>query len=159
MDRATTHIGEPLYWQLVIPQSDNGETMRPRILILPHDSTLAFSVMTSLAFEYETLAGISASLDAGREAINNNPNLILIDMSRAGGTGLTLCQQIRQRSQVPIILMVSESDYELGIAALQVGADDFVTEYVHPVELSARIRTLLRRCYQQQASPQPYIAA
>jgi len=115
--------------------------------------------MTSLTFEYETLAGIPASGDIGQEAIKYNPNLILIDLSSMGGSGLTLCQQIRQRSQVPIMFMVSESNYEMGIAALQAGADDFVTEYIHPVELSARIRTLLRRCYQPNTSPMTYIAA
>ena len=155
----STYIGEKLCLPLAVNQINHRETMRPRILVLPHDSHVACSVMTSLAFEYETLAGIPASGDAGQEAIKYNPNLILIDLSSMGGSGLTLCQHIRQRSQVPIMLMGSEPNYEMGIAALQVGADDFVTEYIHPIELSARIRTLLRRCYQPNASPMTYVAA
>ncbi|MEL6114865.1 response regulator transcription factor [Photobacterium sp. SP02] len=73
------------------------------------------------------------------------PNLIILDIMMPGDDGLTLCRQIRQRSNVPIIMLTAVTDEIDRIAGLEIGADDYITKTFSPRELLARIKALLRR--------------
>ncbi|GAB6263027.1 response regulator [Photobacterium sp. R1] len=73
------------------------------------------------------------------------PNLIILDIMMPGDDGLTLCGQIRKRSNVPIIMLTAVTDEVDRIAGLEIGADDYITKTFSPRELLARIKALLRR--------------
>ncbi|MCM0148700.1 response regulator transcription factor [Photobacterium galatheae] len=73
------------------------------------------------------------------------PNLIILDIMMPGDDGLTLCGQIRKRSNVPIIMLTAVTDEVDRIAGLEIGADDYITKSFSPRELLARIKALLRR--------------
>jgi DNA-binding response OmpR family regulator len=73
------------------------------------------------------------------------PDLIILDIMLPGDDGLTLCQKLRQNSQVPIIMLTAVTDDADRIAGLEIGADDYITKSFNPRELLARIKALLRR--------------
>ena len=72
-------------------------------------------------------------------------DLVVLDIMMPGEDGLTLCRQIRQTSDVPIVLLTAVSEETDRIVGLELGADDYVTKPFNPRELLARIRAILRR--------------
>jgi len=79
-----------------------------------------------------------------------SPDLILLDLMLPGISGTEACRQIRQRSNVPII-MVTAKDTEIDkVVGLELGADDYVTKPFSARELVARIRAVLRRGVEDQ---------
>jgi len=81
-------------------------------------------------------------VDAIRE---QEPHMVLLDLMLPGVDGLTICRQIRQFSNVPIIMItarVEEIDQLLG---LEIGADDYICKPVRPREVVARVKAVLRR--------------
>jgi len=81
------------------------------------------------------------------------PDLVILDMSMPGMSGLELCRDIRRNnSEVPIIfLTVRDEEFEK-VRGLEAGADDYVTKPFSPLELIARIRALLRRTKRGKAA-------
>jgi two-component system, OmpR family, response regulator len=74
-----------------------------------------------------------------------NVDLIILDVMLPGKSGLELCQEIRQRSRIPIIMLTAVTDTGDRIVGLEIGADDYVSKPFDPRELLARIRAVLRR--------------
>ncbi len=81
-----------------------------------------------------------ALLRDGRE-----PDVVLLDLMLPGMDGLTVCARIRERGDLPIIVVTARTGPNEVIAGLEAGADDYVSKPVDAGELSARIRALLRR--------------
>jgi DNA-binding response OmpR family regulator len=81
-----------------------------------------------------------------REVIEREtPNLVVLDVMLPGIDGLDLCRWIRARSRIPVILLTARGDETDRIVGLELGADDYVTKPFSPRELTARVRTVLRR--------------
>lgn len=74
-------------------------------------------------------------------------DLVLLDLVLPGLSGVDICAWIRERSNVPIIILSARLEEDLKVAALDAGADDYVTKPFSPEELLARIRAFLRRTY------------
>lgn len=75
----------------------------------------------------------------------HQPDLIILDVMLPGDDGFTLCQRIRQTSDVPIIMLTANSDEMDRVLGLEIGADDYIAKPFSPRELLARIKALLRR--------------
>jgi two-component system OmpR family response regulator len=73
------------------------------------------------------------------------PDLIVLDVMLPGEDGISLCRAVRQRSEVPIIMLTARGDDTDRIVGLEVGADDYVPKPFNPRELLARIKSVLRR--------------
>ncbi len=86
---------------------------------------------------------------SGEEAIKKFDeaefDLVLLDLILPGISGLEVCLQIRERSDVPLIVLSGRDDETLKIHALDSGADDYVTKPFSPGELLARVRAVMRR--------------
>jgi two-component system, OmpR family, response regulator len=76
-----------------------------------------------------------------REAID----LVLLDLMMPGEDGLSLTRHIRQRSEIPIIMLTGKGDLIDRVAGLETGADDYITKPFELREILARIRTVMRR--------------
>jgi two-component system, OmpR family, KDP operon response regulator KdpE len=74
-------------------------------------------------------------------------DLVLIDMALPGLSGVDLCAWIRARSDVPIIVLSALANEDLKVAALETGADEYVSKPFGNRELLASVRALLRRTY------------
>jgi len=74
-------------------------------------------------------------------------DLVLLDLMLPGLSGVDVCAWIRARSDVPIIVLSARLEEDLKVAALDAGADDYVTKPFGSEELLARVRAFLRRSY------------
>ena len=85
----------------------------------------------------------------GREALekakNNNYDMILLDVMLPEIGGFEVCQQIRDFSDVPIIMLTAKGDDMDKILGLEYGADDYITKPFNILEVKARIKAILRR--------------
>ena len=93
---------------------------------------------------YETIE--AGDGDAARRLIENEaPELVVLDVMLPGTDGLALCRWIRASGDLPVILLTARGDESDRIVGLDLGADDYVTKPFSPRELTARVRTVLRR--------------
>jgi two-component system, OmpR family, phosphate regulon response regulator PhoB len=85
-------------------------------------------------------------VDSARGVLQrHSPSLVVLDLMLPGGDGLELCREIRARSEVPVIMLTARAEEADRIVGLELGADDYVTKPFSPRELTARVRTVLRR--------------
>ncbi|MBW0147366.1 response regulator [Marinobacter arenosus] len=81
-----------------------------------------------------------------RERLNAFPiELIVLDVMLPGDDGFTLCREVREHSQVPIIMLTASSDETDRVVGLEIGADDYLAKPFSSRELQARVKALLRR--------------
>ncbi|MDF2632223.1 MAG: response regulator transcription factor [Caproiciproducens sp.] len=85
----------------------------------------------------------------GKEAYEKferkNPSLIILDWMLPDTTGVEICKTLRQKSNVPIILLTAKVEEENILQGLRIGADDYVTKPFSPRQLVARVEAILRR--------------
>ena len=83
-----------------------------------------------------------------KEALNidiHDIELIIMDIQLPDGNGVTLCQQIRQVSQVPILFLTARTDEETLVEALNAGGDDYISKPFRVNELLARMHSISQR--------------
>ena len=84
----------------------------------------------------------------GAEALaafrRHEPDLVLLDVMLPGRNGFEICEEIRQTSNVPIVMLTARSDTADVVTGLEAGADDYVPKPFKPKELVARVRARLR---------------
>lgn len=98
--------------------------------------------LTGLGYEIAEARSGEQALDIFREYL---PDLVLLDLNMPGMGGLETCRQIRERSEVPILILTVTSGEDEKVEALDAGADDYVTKPFGMKELLARVRAALRR--------------
>jgi two-component system, OmpR family, KDP operon response regulator KdpE len=90
-----------------------------------------------------------STADTGTDALASieaeRPDLVILDLGLPDLDGLEVCRRIRERSDVPILILSARGAERDKIAALDGGADDYVTKPFGPEELLARVRVALRR--------------
>jgi DNA-binding response OmpR family regulator len=105
---------------------------------------------------YETLEA-GDGLDAQELLRRHEPSLVVLDLMLPGMDGLALCQWIRSRSELPVIMLTARAEEADRIVGLELGADDYLTKPFSPRELAARVRTVLRRTRQPASSSERII--
>ena len=108
------------------------------------------STLVSEGYEVSEAKTGEAALEAIREL---RPDLVVLDMNMPGMGGLEACRAIRRDSNIAVIMLTVRNSEEDKVAALDAGADDFVTKPFSTPELMARIRATLRRVPSAQSSP------
>ena len=93
----------------------------------------------------------------GEDAIEMNrsigPDLILLDIMIPGKNGKDVCNEIRKISRVPIIMITAKSNVVDKVVCLELGADDYIVKPFDLSELFARIKSVMRRCSQDDTAP------
>lgn len=117
----------------------------PQILIVDDDQPIRELISETLVLHgYATHPahdGIALFQQLQRQAID----LILLDIMMPGEDGISLCQQIRKTTDIPIIMITAVTEDTDRIVALELGADDFLCKPFIPRELVARVKAVLRR--------------
>lgn len=118
--------------------------MTARVLVVDDDTALA--EMIGIVLETE---GYSVEYcHFGDEALDTfqrtSPDLVLLDVMLPGLNGIEICSRIRQKSDVPIVMLTARSDTADVVAGLEAGADDYVPKPFKPKELIARVKARLR---------------
>jgi len=117
------------------------------ILIVEDDPNIRKLVRVNLQKRGYTVSEAEDSHQAMARFEETSAALVLLDLVLPGLSGVDVCAWIRARSAVPIIIMSVRQEEDLKIAALDAGADDYVTKPFSPEELLAHIRAFLRRTY------------
>src|SRR5437016_4317826 len=115
------------------------------VLVVDDDARLLRLVRVNLeraGFAVNTASNGAAALD---ELAAVPPDAVVLDITMPGIDGFTLTQQIREISNLPIIMLTALSEQSQKVKGLEIGADDYLTKPFDPDELVARIRALLRR--------------
>ncbi|MDD4886376.1 MAG: response regulator [Thiomonas sp.] len=82
-------------------------------------------------------------------------DLIVLDLMLPGDDGLTLCRQLRAKSDIPVLMLTARSDETDRVVGLEMGADDYLTKPFSARELLARIKVILRRARSLPSNLQP----
>ncbi|MBI3979965.1 MAG: response regulator transcription factor [Chloroflexi bacterium] len=83
--------------------------------------------------------------DALRALAARTPSLVVLDVMLPDIDGFEVCRRLRQRSDVPILMLTARGDEVDRIVGLELGADDYLAKPFNPRELTARIKAILRR--------------
>ena len=117
----------------------------PTILIVEDDDTVREALSAGLESEgYEVFLSDNG-LDGLKQAKEEGPDVILLDLMLPEMDGLSVCRALRRNSNVPIIMLTARGTEMDKIVGLETGADDYVVKPFSLGELLARIRSLLRR--------------
>lgn len=114
-------------------------------------------IVKGLKFSLEQDGMIVESAYDGEEALEcarkNEYDMILLDIMLPKMDGMEVCQQIREFSDVPIIMLTAKGDDMDKILGLEYGADDYITKPFNILEVKARIKAILRRNSRTAAEP------
>ncbi|MEB2589991.1 response regulator, partial [Bacillus cereus] len=119
--------------------------MKKRILIVEDEENIREVCKRYLEREeYEVYTAVN-----GKEGwdlfLTHQPDLIILDLMMPKKDGWELCEEIRQQSNVPIIMLTAKGEERDRILGLTMGADDYLTKPFSPRELVLRVQIILRR--------------
>jgi two-component system KDP operon response regulator KdpE len=120
-------------------------TPRARVLVCDDELQILRGlriVLREAGFDVVVAQSAHEALDA---AALHPPEAAIIDLVLPDGDGVDVCRQLREWSQMPIVVLSAIGDEDVKIAALNAGADDYVTKPFSPRELTARLNAVLRR--------------
>jgi len=117
----------------------------PSILVVDDDSDIRKLTAEFLARNEMSAKMARDTEEADRILSGQRIDLIVLDLMMPGEDGRQFCQRIRQRSNIPIIMLTALGEDIDRIIGLEMGADDYMAKPFHPRELVARIKSILRR--------------
>ena len=116
----------------------------PLVLVVEDEVQMRRFLRTALGTQGYRVVEAEASREALVAATTHNPELILLDLGLPDGDGIDLARRIREWSRVPIIVISARGREDDKVAALDAGADDYLTKPFGTNELLARMRVALR---------------
>jgi two-component system response regulator RegX3 len=124
-----------------------------RVLVVEDEDSYSDALAYMLRKEGYEVSVAQTGPDALSDFERNGADIVLLDLMLPGLPGTEVCRQLRQMSNVPVI-MVSAKDAEVDkVVGLELGADDYVTKPYSPRELVARIRAVMRRGHDADVAP------
>lgn len=118
---------------------------KPLILVVDDEPQILRVMRASLPVRGYQVITASSGEEALDQVGKQVPDLIILDLVMPGLTGLDVCRRIREFSAVPIIVLSAKGSESEKVAALDLGADDYITKPFSMDELLARVRAVLRR--------------
>ena len=115
------------------------------ILVVEDEQSIASFVslyLKNAGYEVRTADTGNGALS---EVASREPGLIILDLMLPDLDGIEVCRRIRQKSDVPILMLTARDEDVDKIIGLEVGADDYMTKPFNPRELVARVKSILRR--------------
>ena len=124
-----------------------------RILVVEDEANIASFVAMYLKKAGFDVTVARNAAEALMKAGTDSPTLIVLDLMLPDLDGIEVCRRIRQRSDVPILMLTARDDDVDKIIGLEVGADDYLTKPFNPRELVARVKSILRRSATRRREP------
>ena len=116
-----------------------------RVLVVEDEESFSEALSYMLRKEGYEVAVADTGTGALEEFDRSGADLVLLDLMLPGLSGTEVCRQLRQRSNVPVIMLTAKDSEVDKVVGLELGADDYVTKPFSSRELVARIRAVLRR--------------
>ncbi|MEW1964605.1 response regulator transcription factor [Micrococcus sp. NPDC078436] len=126
-----------------------------RILIVEDEESFSDPLSYLLSKEGFEVTVAADGNEALAEFERSGADLILLDLMLPGMSGTEVCRQVRQRSNVPVIMLTAKDSEIDKVVGLEIGADDYVTKPYSSRELVARVRAVMRR----QGEPEELVAS
>jgi DNA-binding response OmpR family regulator len=139
------------------PVGKESGTTKTRILIVEEEPAMVAGLRDN--FEYEGYEVISANdgVEGLERAINDQPDLVVLDVMMPRMSGLDVCKQLKtRRPAIPIIMLTARGQEIDKVVGLELGADDYVTKPFSIRELMARAKAVLRRAAPQAPASEIY---
>ncbi|MBK5230058.1 MAG: response regulator transcription factor [Thermoleophilia bacterium] len=119
--------------------------MNERILIIDDEPSVHEIVRAYLERDGFIVYGATNGDDGLELVATKRPDLVVLDLMLPDVSGEQICHQLRDRSDVAILMLTAKSSEEERVAGLGLGADDYLTKPFSPRELVARVKAVLRR--------------
>ena len=116
-----------------------------RIFLVEDDNAIAKNLTLLLRSEGFTVSHAATRGEASAMLAGNLFDLALVDIALPDGNGFTVCTEIKERYQIPVLFLTASGDEASVVTGLNMGADDYITKPFRPRELIARIRAALRK--------------
>ncbi|SMO68344.1 response regulator YycF [Melghirimyces algeriensis] len=126
--------------------------MTAKVLVVEDEKPIADILQFNLGKEGYDVTCVYDGEEAIKRVMESPPDLILLDLMLPGADGIEVCRQVRQKYQMPIIMLTAKDSEIDKVLGLEIGADDYVTKPFSNRELLARIKANLRR---SQSSGEP----
>jgi two-component system alkaline phosphatase synthesis response regulator PhoP len=120
-------------------------TQSQTVLVVEDEASIASFVSLYLKNAGYGVKAVSNGGDALAQVENEQPALIVLDLMLPDMDGIEVCRRIRQRRDIPILMLTARDEDVDKIIGLEVGADDYMTKPFNPRELVARVKSILRR--------------
>jgi DNA-binding response OmpR family regulator len=128
------------------PPSDSGETTDTISVVYVEDDDRLARLTSQYLASHGVIASVVSRGDlAIREILRARPDVVLLDLMLPGASGLEICRGLRERVDVPIVMVTARTEEADRVMGLEGGADDYVSKPFSPRELLARIRAHARR--------------
>ncbi len=131
----------------------------PIVLLVEDEAEMRRALRPSLRAHGYQLIEAATGREGLAQAAGRNPDVILLDLGLPDGDGLDVVRELRRMTQTPIIVISARGQERDKVAALDLGADDYLTKPFGVVELQARIRVALRHGTGGVAATEPLFAA
>ena len=130
--------------------------MGKKVLIVEDEQSIVDILSFNLTKEgYDTLEALDGPTGL-QLALEQNPDLVLLDLMLPGMSGFNVCQKIRQAgSAVPIVMLTAREEEDDKVRGLELGADDYITKPFKNRELMARVKANIRRVSMAAPAPAP----
>src|SRR2546421_4224005 len=115
------------------------------VLVVEDEASIASFVSLYLKNAGYEVRTATNGADALTSVQSQQPSLIVLDLMLPDIDGIEICRRIRQKSEVPILMLTARDEDVDKIIGLEVGADDYLTKPFNPRELVARVKAILRR--------------
>lgn len=116
-----------------------------RIFLVEDDHAIAKNLILLLRSEGFTVTHASTRREALAALDGNRFDLALVDISLPDGNGFTVCTEVKETQDIPVIFLTASGDEASVVTGLNIGADDYITKPFRPRELIARIKAAMRK--------------
>ena len=130
-----------------------------KILIVEDDAEIAMLEKDYLNMNGYEVDILSDSIGVVEQVLSNNYALVILDVMLPSGSGLDICRELTEKTDIPVLMVTAKGDSTDIIRGLGLGADDYITKPFDPSELVARVNTNINRYlkYHQSSSVEDII--
>src|ERR1700750_1023376 len=127
----------------------------PHVLIVDDDREIRGLLAQYLEKHDFRTTAVADGKEMRRTLERSHVDLVVLDLMLPGEDGVSLCRELRTRSQVPVIMLTARGEDVDRIIGLELGADDYLAKPFNPRELLVRIKAVLRRAAHAPRDPTP----